>query len=90
MPTHWAMHTELPAAIEGLEAGREFTIALNRLYLRECLQALSVVSSQSLEMRLNEPQSPILMQPDGLQNSYVLLMPMQLRLSEHLRLRSTT
>src|SRR6185437_5321652 len=82
LPTRWSMHSEIPADLSGLPESEEFTIALNRTYLRECLQALNLAPGERVEMRFNEPVLPIRIQPEAANNRFTVVMPMHLYLSE--------
>src|SRR5205823_5199467 len=64
-PTRWTIQTDLPAALEGLAEGEEFTIALNRSYLRECLKALTFSSNERMELAFNGAHLPMRIQPEG-------------------------
>jgi hypothetical protein len=77
-PTRWAMQVTLLATLDGLAANEEFAVALNRLYLRECLQAVSVSSDERVELSFNAPHRPIRIRPVDADHRFTLMMPMHL------------
>jgi hypothetical protein len=79
-PARWSMQAEIPASLTGLPATEELTIALNRTYLRESLQALSLAPDGQVRMRFNGPLRPVQFQPEAADNRLIVLMPMHLYL----------
>jgi hypothetical protein len=80
MPARWSMHAEIPASLTGLPAAEELTLALNRTYLRESLQALNLAPDERVQLRFNDPLLPMQLQPEAVEDRFIVLMPMHLYL----------
>jgi RNA polymerase sigma-70 factor (ECF subfamily) len=80
-PADWSMNIEIPATVQGLAESDRFTLALNRIYLRECVRALSLTWEAGVELRLNDPLHPVLVHEEGVTNRFILLMPLSLSAS---------
>jgi DNA polymerase III beta subunit-like protein len=75
-PAQWLFRTEIPVILRGQAFQEEFTVALNRAYLRESLSALNIGPNERVEMCFNGPEVPMLLKPDGDPNRFTLIMPM--------------
>ena len=73
--TQWIMSREFSVRLEGLETGKEFSIMVNRHFLRDAVAALAVGPSERLEIGFHVRLGPIQIKPEGVENRFVLVMP---------------
>jgi RNA polymerase sigma-70 factor (ECF subfamily) len=82
----WSIRTEIPVLLKGPGAGAPVSLSLNRHFLRECLEAMTVAPRESVEIRFNSPVSPIMVRPKEDESRFTLLMPLRPLLPEAVEL----